>query len=115
MTIIKTPAPSTDNGGDEFIEALIAFASQYVSEIKISLFAYADEIANNVTIRTLLLEYNRRRKKCDEDYRRLAEIMIKHGTDGYSTDTFKDSVLDHPSSYRDVLDDLLRPYFPNRD
>lgn len=95
---------------DEFIEALTTFANEYISRIKFHLFSHASEIADNDTLRTLLLEYNRRAKKREEEYLRDAENMIKHGYTFYTEDSFEESVLNHASAYHKVLSDLMKEY-----
>jgi len=95
---------------DEFIEALTTFASDYISRIKFNLFSHASEIADNDTLRTLLLEYNRRAKKREEEYLRDAENLIKYGFTCYTEDSFEESCLNHASAYHKVLHDLLDEY-----
>lgn len=95
---------------DEFIEALTTFANTYVSRIKFHLFSRASEIADNDTLRTLLLEYNRRAKKREEEYLRDAAHLIRYGFTCYNEDSFEENCLNHASAYHKVLSDMLEEY-----
>ena len=92
---------------DEFIEAITNFADGYISRIKVSIFSHANEIADDDTLRTLLLEYNRRMNKYKEQAAKDAQNIILHGMN-LPDDIFDDSCLNHVRSYHDVIADMMK-------
>ena len=92
---------------DEFIEAIINFADGYTSRIKVSIFSHANEIADDDILRTLLLEYNRRRNEYKKQAARDARNVIPHGMN-LSDSIFEDSCLNHVRSYHDVIADMMK-------
>ena len=92
---------------DEFIEAITNFADGYISRVKVSIFSHASEIADDDMLRTLLLEYNRRRNEYKKQAARDARNIILHGMN-LSDSIFEDSCLNHSRSYHDVIADMMK-------
>ena len=92
---------------DEFIEAIINFADGYTSRVKVSIFSHASEIADDDTLRALLLEYNRRMNEYKKQAARDARNIILYGMN-LSDSIFEDSCLNHARSYHDVIADMMK-------
>ena len=97
----------SNNITEEFFNALTNFADGYISSIKVSIFSHASEIADDDMLRTLLLEYNRRKTKYNERAAMDARNIILYGMT-LSDSTFNDFCLNHASSYHDVIADMLK-------
>lgn len=91
---------------DDLISDLAVFLEDYCEEIRMAVILSAGRIAKNNTLVQLLHEYAVRKKKEREEYfRRVAE------TANGKTYSASNNCLTHAQSYRDVIYDLLRPYW----
>lgn len=91
----------------EFIADLAAFSKTYINEIRIALARNAENIAKDTTIARLLHEYNARSKEECAEYEKEIQFAIRNNCELRPSN----NCLTHSSSYRDVLYDLLKPYW----
>ena len=91
---------------DDLINDLAAFLEPYVEEIRMKVILSAGQIAKDSTLVQLLHEYGVRKKKERDEYFRRVAGMASGGVYLASN-----NCLTHAQSYRDVLYDLLRPYW----
>lgn len=92
---------------DEFIADLAVFSVTYVERIRVVLIQNAGQIFKNKTIVGLLHEYATRKEQERLEYARWVKSSVKNG-DSYPP---SNNCLTHASSYRDVLEDLLKSYW----
>lgn len=78
-----------------------------MSRIQVAIYSHASEIADDVMLRTLLMEYNKREKKYQERKKSDAMNIIKWGMNMHES-TFEDSCLNHARSYHDVIADAMK-------
>lgn len=98
-----TPAEMSD----EFIADLAAFSKAYIDEIRIALARNAGNIAKDATIARLLHECNARAKEECAEHEKEVQFAIRNNCELRPSN----NCLTHSSSYRDVLYDLLKPYW----
>lgn len=79
----------------------------YIERIQKAIIENAGQIAKNATLVRLLHQYSTRLEQERVEYAREVYNCAKHGTE------FRPSnkCLTHASSYRDVIQDLLRGYW----
>ena len=106
IAAIQQPADPSEIS-DEFVADLIVFSTPYVERIQMALVQNAGQIFKNKTIVGLLHEYATRKEQERLEYARWIKSSIKNG-DSYSP---SNNCLTHASSYRDVLEDLLKSYW----
>lgn len=94
---------------DELVNDLAIFSETYVERIRIAIIQNAGQIAKDPTIIHLLHEYAIRKQQERTDYARDVMNAIK-GMEFRPSN----NCLTHTGSYRDVIDDLLRPYWEGR-
>lgn len=92
---------------DDLLADLAIFSQPYVERIRTAIIANAGYIAKDSTLVRLLHEYAVRAEQERIDYAREVVNAVKHG------DEFRPSnnCLTHASSYREIIDDLLRHYW----
>lgn len=86
----------------EFVADLACFMKDYVDEIRAHLIDIAPDIAADPTICRLLHKHRVHCESRDAHFLRDLDWCLNNGMDKPTA-----SVLDHPSSYHDVLNDLL--------
>lgn len=96
-----------DEESDELLADLATFSSVYIERIQKAIIENAGQIAKNATLVRLLHQYSARLEQERIEYAREVYNSAKHGTE------FRPSnkCLTHASSYRDVIQDLLRGYW----
>lgn len=92
---------------DELLTDLATFSMPYVDRIRTAIISNAGQIAKDATIVRLLHEYSTREEQERLDYAREVVNAAKRG------DEFRPSnnCLTHASSYRQIVEDLLRHYW----
>lgn len=90
---------------DEYLSDLANFSMQYVPRIRQALIANASRIAKDPTIVRLLHEYADRRDRERARYELAFRKAVEYGYGSVPSNTN----TAHANSYRDVLEDLLRP------
>lgn len=105
QTIQKPVEPSEIS--DDLLADLAIFSQPYVERIRTAIIANAGYIAKDTTIVRLLHEYAVRAEQERIDYAREVVNAVKRG------DEFRPSnnCLTHASSYRQIIEDLLRHYW----
>ena len=92
---------------DELLADLATFSLPYIDRIRAAIISNAGQIAKDATLVQLLHEYTTREAQERTEYAREVYDSIKRGTE------FRpfNNCLTHASSYRQVIDDLLRHYW----
>lgn len=106
ISAIQRPADPVEIS-DELLADLATFSSVYIERIQKAIIENAGQIAKNATLVRLLHQYSTRLEQERIEYAREVYNCAKHGTE------FRPSnkCLTHASSYRDVIQDLLRGYW----
>lgn len=106
ISAIQRPTEPTEIS-DELLADLATFSSVYIERIQKAIIENAGQIAKNDTLVRLLHQYSTRLEQERIEYAREVYNCAKHGTE------FRPSnkCLTHASSYRDVIQDLLRGYW----
>ena len=92
---------------DELLADLATFSLPYVDRIRTAIIANAGYIAKDATVVRLLHEYAVREEQERLDYAREIVNSIKHGSELRPSN----NCLTHASSYRQIIEDLLRHYW----
>lgn len=92
---------------EELIVDLAVFSQTYIEQVRADILKNAGQIAKDSTLVRLLHEYSTRKQQEQTEYENDVRNAIKYGHE-YK---FPNNCLTHSSSYRDVLYDLLKPYF----
>lgn len=109
IAAIQKPAAPTEMS-DEFIADLAMFSKGYVENIRAALVQNAGNIAKDATLVRLLHEYSTRTQEEQAEYEKEVKNAVRHGYEFRPSN----NCLTHASSYRDVISDLLRPYWEGR-
>ena len=106
IAAIQRPV-ETSEISDELLADLATFSLPYVDRIRTAIISNAGQIAKDATLVQLLHEYTTREAQERTEYAREVYDSIKRGTE------FRpfNNCLTHASSYRQVIDDLLRHYW----
>lgn len=106
ISAIQRPAEPAEIS-DELLADLATFSSVYIERIQKAIIENVGQIAKNATLVRLLHQYSTRLEQERIEYAREVYNSAKHGTE------FRPSnkCLTHASSYRDVIQDLLRGYW----
>lgn len=106
ISAVQRPAEPVEIS-DELLADLATFSSVYIERIQKAIIENAGQIAKNATLVRLLHQYSTRLEQERIEYAREVYNCAKHGTE------FRPSnkCLTHASSYRDVIQDLLRGYW----
>lgn len=92
---------------DELLADLATFSQPYVDRIRTAIIANAGYIAKDSTVVRLLHEYAVREEQERLDYAREIVNSIKRGSELRPSN----NCLTHASSYRQIIEDLLRHYW----
>lgn len=92
---------------DELLADLATFSLPYIERIRAAIIGNAGQIAKSTTLTRLLHEYADRLEKERTAYVREVYNSVKHGMEFRPSN----NCLTHASSYRDVIEDLLRGYW----
>lgn len=92
---------------DELLADLATFSMPYVERIRTAIIGNAGQIAKDATLVRLLHEYATREEQERTEYAREVYDSIKRGAEFRPVN----NCLTHASSYRQVIDDLLRHYW----
>lgn len=92
---------------DELLVDLATFSQPYVDRIRNAIITNAGQIAKDATVVRLLHEYATREEKERTEYAREIANSIKYGLDFQPSN----NCLTHASSYREIIEDLLRHYW----
>lgn len=92
---------------DELLADLATFSSVYIERIQKAIIENVGQIAKNATLVRLLHQYSTRLEQERIEYAREVYNSAKHGTEFQPSN----KCLTHASSYRDVIQDLLRDYW----
>lgn len=95
---------------DEFITDLAMFSKGYVENIRAALVQNAGNITKDATLVRLLHEFSTRTQEEQAEYEKEVKNAVRHGYEFRPSN----NCLTHASSYRDVISDLLRPYWEGR-
>ena len=106
LATVQKPAAPTEMS-DEFIADLAMFSKGYVENIRAALVQNADNIVKDATLVRLLHEYSTRTQEEQAEYEKAVKDSVRHGFEFRPSN----NCLTHASSYRDVISDLLRPYW----
>lgn len=107
---LKHPAPRTEDPveiSSQLLDDVAAFTGTYVHEVRVAVLENIATIAKDATLASLLREYASRKQAEAEEYRRDLENAVRYGREFRPSN----NCLTHASSYRDVIYDLLRPYW----
>lgn len=110
IEILKRPAPPVEAPveiSSQLLDDVAAFTGTYVHEVRVAVLENIATIANDTTLASLLREYASRKQAEAEEYRRDLENAVRYGREFRPSN----NCLTHASSYRDVIYDLLRPYW----
>ena len=110
IEILKRPAPPVEAPveiSNQLLDDVAAFTGTYVHEVRVAVLENIATIANDTTLASLLREYASRKQAEAEEYRRDLENAVRYGREFRPSN----NCLTHASSYRDVIYDLLRPYW----
>lgn len=92
---------------DELVDDLAIFSETYIERIRVAIIQNAGQIAKNATLVHLLHEYAVRLTSERRNYARSVMDAVKHGAEFHQNS----NILTHANSYRQVIEDLLRPYW----
>lgn len=98
--------PPTDIS-DELLDDIAVFTETYVIEVRAAVIKNINAIAVDSTLVKLLREYATRKREETDTYRREIRNIVRYGDDYRPSN----NCLTHSESYRDVIYDLLKPYW----
>lgn len=107
---LKHPAPPAEDPveiSSQLLDDIATFTGIYVNEIRIAVLENLTTIAKDATLTSLLREYAVRQQAEAKQYREDLQNAVRYGKDF----GFSNNCLTHSESYRDVIYDLLRPYW----
>jgi len=110
IEILKRPAPPVEAPveiSSQLLDDVAAFTGTYVHEVRVAVLENITAIAKDATLAGLLREYATRKQAEAEEYRRDLENAVRYGHEFRPSN----NCLTHAGSYRDVIYDLLRPYW----
>lgn len=92
---------------NQLLDDVAAFTELYTTEVRAAVVKNIAAIAQDETLVKLLHEYATRKQTELDRYRSDMESTVRLGMEFRSSN----NCLTHSSSYRDVIYDLLRPYW----
>lgn len=111
---LKNPAPVEEPPveiTDELIDDIVAFTDIYVYEVRAAVLQNIETIAKDATLTKLLHEHAIHKWAEAEEYRRDMMNAVRHGDELRPAN----HCLTHAGSYRDIIYDLLRPYWSSEE